>query len=243
MRTRTLLMKDHKPTFHPTEDNGKIGAMLGISYLPGSDYMYLNSGLLTSDCKGTCGSVDCSGCIGSCYAVSTVKRFEHANANRMENTMQLRSDIDQHFADIRSRAIEKGHKVIRYTESGEIENYRQFEKVVDLAESLPDRSVYLYTKNYAVLRQYFERHELPSNMVVLISIWDQHGVSEYEEFKHHDNVKAFVVNNDTYKVDAMCPAYREVNGKVKRINDDRVKCVNCKLCFSSKAKVIGCLEH
>ena len=243
--TRTILMKDCKAQFHPTFSNSKLGGkeihMMGISYLPGLDYLLFKNGEKVTDCKGTC--TNCADCINACYAVNSCKRFPNVTKNRVENTLQLRENIEQHFADIYWTIKDNNINVVRYTESGEIENINQFVHLYWLAMDLPTVKFYLYTKNYNVLREFFNNHVLPHNMVVLISVWGKNGVAAWNEFKKYSNVKCFAVNSDL-KVACYCPAYRkDENGKVYRVTDDRAKCGNCKLCFDSTAKIIGCYEH
>lgn len=248
---QTVHMRDCKAQFHATMSNDKLGGekqkIMAVGYVPSNDLLYLNNGTLVSDCIGTCGKVDCSGCAkrGVCYAIDSYCQYPAVTVNRVENTMQLRDDIDKHFDDIYETAIAYGVDVIRYTESGEIETAKQFDKVIELSDKLPDVEIYLYTKNYDVLYKFFENRELPKNVTVLISIWGNTGVDAWLTLKHHKGVKAFVVNNDEIKVDAMCPAYRkDENGKVKRVKSDAVKCGNCKLCTRARdVKIIGCLEH
>lgn len=245
---KTTLMTDCKPCFHPSYANGKLGGkssgLMAIGYHPGKGQLTFNNGQLVSDCFGTCGAVDCKNCMKSCYAVKGSKRFLDSRKNRIENTMQLRTDINGHFKDIYNRILSDDIKVVRYTDSGEIESYLQFTKLVNLAFSLPFVRFYLYTKNYSVLREFFgENKELPKNMVVLISIWGNIGETEYKEFKDHRNIRAFAVNSNI-KATAQCPAYTMTeNGKIK-LNKD-VTCIKCGLCFGdyTATKVIKCLEH
>lgn len=244
---KTVLMRNCTAQFHPTFNNSKLGGkklnLLAISYVPGSAFTFLKSGKKVSDCKGTCGMVDCKNCERSCYAIRSYRQYNAVTVNRVENTMQLRSDINQHFSDIHNAIKSNNINVVRYTESGEIESFDQFMHLYRLAKDLPHVKFYLYTKNYVVLREFFNDHVLPDNMVVLVSIWGDHGVAAWEEFKKYKNVKCFAVNSDI-DTPYTCPAYRkDKNGKTYRVKTDAVKCGNCKLCFDSKAKVIKCLEH
>ena len=248
----TVYMSACKPQFHGTFSNDKLGGksqkIMAVSYVPGKDLVYFGDGRPVSDCKGTCSSVDCSQCgkRNVCYAIDSYVQYPAVTVNRVENTMQLREDIDKHFEDIKQAIIKNKIEILRYTESGEIENYQHFLKLVGLANDMPNVLVYAYTKNYEVLREYFNKgNELPKNLVMLISVWGDQGVREYEEFKPHENIKCFAVKSDI-KVDAMCPAYRkDENGKVKRVHSDAVKCGNCGLCTGKhpSVKVIGCVEH
>lgn len=245
---KTTLVNNIVPMFWPSYGNEKTGGkdvgMMAIGYYPTDDYIHYSDGSLVADIKGTCGCVNCDGCKGPCYAVSMIKRFTTAREHRIANTLQLRQDINQHFEDIRTRILEDKIKIIRYTDSGEIETYLQFVKLVNLALGLPSVKFYLYTKNYTVLREFFsEGKEIPNNMTVLISIWEDLGEKEYMEFRHHRNIKAFAIHPSTVKTNVMCPAYikDEKTGRIK-LNKE-MTCAKCKLCFDSKAAVIGCLEH
>ena len=251
MSKETVFMKDCIPQFHPTLSNDKLGGkkfnIMGISYVPGNTFFYLKDGTLVSDCPGTCNNVDCSGCgkRGICYAIDSYCQYPAVTLNRVENTIQLRLNPEKHFQDIKQSIIDNKINTVRYTESGEIIDYAHFERIINLCNDLKSVNFYLYTKNYKVLYTYFSKYDdLPENLVILISIWKETGVKEYNDFKDHKNIKAFVVNNPDIKVQAMCPAYKEINGKVVRIKTDNVKCGNCGLCTAkSNCKVIGCIEH
>ena len=256
MGRQTIYTEDCTPRFHGSYDVEKLGGkkekILAVGYVPGAGLHYLKDGTLITDCPGTCGYVDCSQC-GSrdiCYAMRDFFQYVDYSRNCIENTLQIREDMAKHFADLRAEIVANDIDVLRYTQSGEIESCEQFLQVVSIAEDL-GTDVYLYTKNYDVLYRFFDvdGRELPETMTVLISIWGKQGVAEYEHFKHHAGIKAFVVNNDEIKADAQCPAYREQTDekgrtRVRLVKEDWAKCGNCKLCTRSRScKVIRCLEH
>lgn len=248
----TVYMNDCIPQFHPTLDNSKLGGLeckiMAVGYVPGVGVDHFKDGRLITDCTGTCGAVDCSGCArhGVCYAIDSHTRFTHKTINNVENTLQLRSNMGAHFDDIYRAAIDNDVDTIRYTESGEIENYEQFEHVIALAKRVPGKELYLYTKNYGVLDTFFGAgYELPDNVTVLVSIWENTGVDAYERYKHHAGIKAFVVDNDNIKADAQCPAYvTDSDGAVVMNKAPAARCGNCRLCTRARAaKVIRCLNH
>lgn len=239
MRMKTIYAADITPCFIPSHDNGKLGDILGISYLPMDGLDYLKSGLLLTDVPGTC--KNCEECSRKCYARSSNKRFEKVTIRNVSNTLQLRNDIDQHFTDIENYIVTHNVKIVRYTESGEIESLKQFEKLVNLAQKLHNVLFYLYTKNYDVLRDFFATSVLPNNMTVLVSVWGKVGVNEWNEFKQYHNVKCFAVNSDL-QPRVFCPAYTKGKNGKARLNPE-MTCKKCGLCYRSKASVIGCLEH
>lgn len=248
----TVYMADCKPCFHGTFDNSKLGGreskIMAVGYVPGAGIDHFKDGRMITDCTGTCGAVDCSQCgkHGVCYAINSHTQYIAKTINNVENTMQLRADMTGHFEAIYQAAIDTGVDTIRYTESGEIESYEQFICALDTARRLPDKDLYLYTKNYAVLDTFFDAgNELPDNVTVLISIWENTGVDAWERLKHHAGIKAFVVDNDTVKADARCPAYiMNDTGTVVLNKAPAARCGNCKLCTRARAaKVIRCLNH
>lgn len=244
MARKTLYSKDFKACFHPSFSNSKTGGkkekMMSIGYLSGGKLLYFKNGVLITDIIGTCQCVDCSKCSRKCYAIRTIRQYEKACINRLENTLQLRNDMKAHFEAIGKAIQDNKIEIVRYTESGELETYDQMLELYRLAIRFPNVHFYLYTKNYYVLRCFFDFRTLPDNMVVLISVWEDVGVNEWEEFKGYKNVKCFAVNSKL-QPKVFCPAYKLVNGKAKL--DKKVTCAKCGLCFNSKAKIIGCYEH
>jgi len=241
---KTLFAKDCKPCLHITDSNSKLGKMASIGYVPGCGLIILKStGEIVTDIPGSCGCVDCAGCSCKCYAIRSFRQYDGKTRACCENTLQLREDPEKHFSDI-AEYIEKKHiKVLRYLESGELETYRQFTLLVRLAKTHPETTFYTYTKNYFVLNYFFftKGQELPKNLVILLSVWGETGREEWERFSRFGNVKCFAVNTDM-KTDAICPAYTKDKSGKTRLNK-AMTCAKCGLCFRSKAKVIGCLEH
>lgn len=241
---KTIYMTDCKPCLHITDSNSKLGNMASLGYVPGAGLITLKStGNVVSDCPGTCHCVDCTGCMGACYAIRSYRQYDGKTRACIENTLQLREDPKKHFADIADYIEKKNIKVFRYLESGEIENFNQFISFVQLAKKHPKTAFYTYTKNYEVLEIFFIKWgcALPKNLVILLSVWGETGRAQWERFSRFDNVKCFAVNADL-KADAMCPAYT-LDNKGKAHLNKAMTCTKCGLCFKSKAKVIGCLEH
>lgn len=230
--------------FYPTKSE-KLGAsIISVAYLPSNELLYNKSeNKFLTDIVGTCGKY-CAGCKHSCYACKTVNYRKGAVLSHwISNTLQLRNDIDKHFKQIEANILLSGCKALRYNFSGELESMDQFLHVVKLARKCKDIKIYLYTKNYDILFKYFENgKKLPNNLFVLVSVWSTFGESEYMKLKDHKNILAFVVNNDNIHNDAICPAYKNVNGRIIKTG---VNCSSCGLCYgkSKNVKVIKCFEH
>lgn len=226
--------------------NSKLGRnIMAVGYLPTNELLYIKSkNAYATDIIGTCNCVNCDYCKNPCYArKSAIYHHNTVIPALTGNTLQLRNNIKKHFKHIESAFILSGCNVLRYTESGEIESSEQFIELVKLAKRLKNNTVYVYTKNYEVLREYFSNNKnLPKNLFVILSVWGAVGEVEYNEFKDRKNILCFVVNNDNITPNAICPAYKNVNGKIVKTG---VNCSSCGLCYgkSKKVKVIKCFEH
>ena len=237
---KTVYESECTPRLHVSKTNSKLGRkMVSIGYVPGTGYRHLKNGTLVTDVIGTCPG-NCKECEKNCYACRSHDQYPAKTVSNVENTMQVRDHLHTHFLAIDAYLKEHDVKILRYTESGEIESYNQFMALVWLAQHNAGTSIYFYTKRYDLLRRYLGYQAMPKNLVALVSIWGSLGREEWSEFKQYDNIKCFAVHAEDMHPDAMCPAYKLVNGKVVRTG---ITCDKCKLCFDSKAKMIGCYEH
>lgn len=240
---KTVYEKDCKARLHITKSNSKLGNMASLGYIPSNDTITLKSGILVSDCKGTCGKVNCSECKKNCYAIRSYRQYNGKTVACIENTIQMRETPLTHFDEISNYIKENNVTVFRYLESGEIESYRQFEYFVDMVKNNPETLFYMYTKNYDVLFTFFfvNMKRLPQNLIILLSVWGETGKTEFSKFERFQGIKCFAVNSNL-PVDCFCPAYsKDENGKAKL--NKNMTCEKCGLCFRSTAKIIGCFEH
>ena len=88
---------------------------------------------------------------------------------------------------------------------------------------------------------------IPVNMTILISVWHECGLKEYQRLSRYENIKAFVYDDGGFdysgnglNIQTWCKAYDE-NGKL----DKNITCQKCKKCFNHNAncKCIGCKAH
>lgn len=205
--------------------------------------------------SGTCGE-HCKGCKGSCYVKKSYDRYTQKGTGRCSvklghaiRTILLRYYPEKVFSDLDSQ-IKKARnpiQIVRWNQSGEIENEIQFGILCRLAENNPDVKFFVYTKNYGVVVPALLAGKVPENLTVLISIWHMYGVAEYKKVAHLDNVKAFVYDDRTFKyeivgihIDTYCKAYDE-----KGHMDHNITCDICTKCFNRYKghKVIGCYAH
>lgn len=222
--------------------NSKMGAIACWSTLMG-DFVYKNLKGVLHDITGTCHN--CEACKTSCYVRHSYNVHPAAIVNHAKNTWGMRNDRSKVAADIAKQLSRGNISIVRINASGEIENEDQFALWCTLAYSFKDVKFYIYTKNYPVAEHFLLNGLVPKNFVVVYSVWGKYGVAEYERVKHLPNVKAFVFDDGNMYLNTKvhCPAYVEkfkTSDKYKRTD---IHCIDCKLCFNSKVKVIACHDH
>ncbi len=222
--------------------NTKVGAIWTFSTLMGDNEYNTCYGKIF----GTCGS-HCQGCKNSCYVTKSY-RYPSVIEGQARNTLAVRFFLDKAVEQLSGyvRRARKKPVACRFHQSGEIETLQQLLAYSQIAKENPEQTFYIYSKNYSVVVPALLAGFVPGNLVVLISVWHENGIKEYNRVKHLDNVKAFVYmdgydySKHGLTVNTMCNAY-DVNGKL----DHDITCDKCKKCFNKLAscKVIGCFDH
>ena len=224
--------------------NIKVGNIATWATLKGADEIYIDR--LGCGVTGTCGK-HCQGCTKNCY-VNKSYRYSSVKYGHAIRTIAIREHLDELYTVIDSQ-IKKARKpftVVRWNESGEHENAEQFAMLCKLAINNPNVIFYCYSKAYEIIIPALLAGNVPENLVILISIWHESGVTEFKQVAHLANVKAFVyMDGFDYskygiEIQTTCQAYDE-HGK---LNHD-ITCDKCKKCFvkSEKLKIIGCNDH
>lgn len=237
------IVKSYKmPVARLTGGNIKLGNMATFNKLYGNDEFMTEYGKIA----GSCGD-HCRGCKAACY-VRKSYRYPSVIKGHARNTAAMRLDMKKAFSDIDAQLSRKRtpYNVVRIHQSGEIESTDELINWVKIAARHPETRFYIYTKNFQALRGLIESGEtITSNFTLLISIWHEIGIDEYNQYKNHDFIKAFVYDDHNFNyaaaglnIQAYCPAYDE-NGKM---NHEKT-CEKCGLCIHSNAKIIGCHDH
>lgn len=223
------------------DGNIKLGdSMATWSTLMGSKNVRIPE--LGFDVKGTCGN--CEGCEKDCY-VKKSYRYPSVKYSHARNTIGLREAVDKVFTDLDRQLTraKKKIKIVRLNQSGELESEDQFGRWCKLAASHPETKFYIYTKMYDYVIPGLISGKVPSNFVVLFSVWHEVGKAEYEMVKHLKNVKAFIYDDGAelaVKPTVYCAAYDE-HGK---LNHDET-CQKCGKCYVPVEtwKEVGCKAH
>jgi hypothetical protein len=222
--------------------NIKLGKLMGtFSKLFGNDTFDTKYGKVS----GTCGH-HCEGCKGKCY-VRKSYRYGSVINGHARNTLAFRNNLDEAFYQINLQLSRKRKpfQFIRINQSGELESTTELVWWIVTARKNPNTAFYLYTKNFEAVREVANSNiKVPDNFTVLISVWHEYGITEYNEFKHLPWIKCFVYCDGFdyeahgLQIETMCKAYDE-KGKM---NHD-ITCDKCKKCIKSQFKIIGCNEH
>lgn len=228
--------------------NGNIklgGAIWSFSTLMGNEPIYIEK--LDADIVGTCGE-HCTFCKKKCY-VRKSYRHKSVKLGHALNTIAIRENPEQAGIDLNLQ-IERAKNIplaCRFDQSGEIESLDELYMFIYVASENPDIPFYVYTKAYDFIIPALLAGIVPENLTVLISIWHECGIREYNRVKHLPNVKAFVYDDRKFDYSAAgldiqtyCHAYDE-NGKL----DHEITCGRCQKCFNrcKSCKVIGCFDH
>lgn len=216
--------------------NIKMGKILSWSTLM-SDYKIKKLTGVLKGISGTCGN--CSGCVKDCY-VRASYRFPGVIHSHAINTYGLRHQLEKVENDLYEQLCHTSIETVRINQSGELENDEQFAMWCRLASKFPDKKFYIYTKMFGIAVPALKAGNVPSNFTVLLSVWHHCGVEEFESVKNMPNVKAFMYDDGETELATKiyCKAYDE-----KGHLDHEHTCESCRLCYDSKAKVIGCHAH
>lgn len=226
--------------------NIKLGCMGSFSKLYGDASYTINN----MTCTGTCGH-HCNGCKNACY-VKASYRYPSVILRHMINTLAMRESVENSLATLDAQLTRKRtpFKTVRINQSGELESLEEFLMWIELANRHNETTFYVYTKAIDLIGDYILENGLPTNLVVLVSIWGEYGMADYNRLCHIGNIKAFVCVTANYTaqwydehglaIQTYCKAYDE-QGHL----DHNITCDKCQKCFNhlSSCKVIGCFEH
>lgn len=235
-------------TFHSKwnkKGNIKLGSIWSYSTLMGDDEIMIDK-LGVAVC-GTCGG-HCAACKNSCY-VKKSYRYSSVKLGHARNTLALMQDPARVGAELSGYITRAKNKpaACRLDQSGEITGDEHFNAFCSLAADHPKIPFFCYTKNYAVVIPALLAGLVPENLTILISVWHEYGIREYNRVKHLDNVKAFVYDDGAFDyaaagldITTWCKAYDD-KGKL----DHEITCQRCRKCYNRAAvsKVIGCKAH
>lgn len=191
--------------------------------------------------KSTCPYAT-NGCRGKCYACKN-ERYDNVRESRRRNFHASTSDtFDSEMIDALSRVIFAQNNInkriiVRIHESGDFYNKEYALKWVRIAEAFKNvrRVVFLaYTKSVV----FFEGVDVPKNLVIRASLWDDTSDVQKERMKVYP-VYTAVNRFDGTTTRSATRAIREGLTFQCRCSD----CANCGACWNRKIKTIACEIH
>lgn len=226
--------------------NIKLGDSMGtFSKLMGNDDFYIPK--LNMAVCGSCGH-HCVGCKKDRY-VKKSYRYDSVKYGHALRSIAVSNALDE-LTETLSKQLarkKKPFRFVRINQSGELETLNEFLMWARLAKEQPETDFYLYTKALEIVIPYLKEHgsEIPKNLTILVSIWHEYGIDEFNAVKHLPNVKAFVyLDGFDYEshgivIQTKCNAY--VGTKLNK----EITCEKCQKCMDrlSCHKIIGCDAH
>ena len=211
---------------HIQNGNRKTGkGIYLVNLLPGSKPLQKKDGTLLTNVAGTCVGCCENVCEKDCYAIKyTILHHNTCIPTYLDNTILAKNDIDTFFKELQLFIDRNMIAAIRFHASGEIPNFIYLKKMAEIAKKNPDIIFYTYTKRYNLLEMCIKEMDLPKNLVILVSIWNNNysNPNEFPEFILDDGT-------DPSLEDIIhCPAV-DKNG-----HDTGESCAHCKLCLKAK---------
>lgn len=262
-----------KAKIHLSKGNSKIGkGIWSWSTLPGNSehLLTLSSGktaALLTDIAGTC-SKHCESCFGhGCYAVNSAKLHHNVVIKAWaENTVLLRNGSAFHMIDTfiskkNAKYKKSGDakdlvvKVFRINVSGEIESAEEFGNWNLLAESHPEVTFSVYTKNFESLSEFVKKaKEVAPNFVINISQWHHcadeflaahpglFNIFEYDDSNRKDNDLSA---EDIARLDSTihCPAVTKSGKHAKTSSGEDITCDHCLRCYRKNSGHTAVYSH
>lgn len=160
-------------------------------------------------------------CKKYCYAKKAERVYPQVLPSRQRN---LRSTFKSSFVSNMVNLLEhRRSKLVRIHESGDFYNQHYFDKWVDIASQLKDKTFLAYTQNYSL-----DISNLPDNFTLYWSVWDDSvGIPDQGSFAYVIDNNHGIINNKYAQNYHLCE-----KGK-----GSDLKCHQCMYCFEGKGNV------
>ena len=211
MSTKVFINKNEYITI--TEHQGKMTAIPSIS----------TSKKLNANCQKMSNSNNCDCICKYCYADHTIAMYPRLEASLANNTAILTRELT--FTEIREIAKQfLNTAIVRFESFGDLNNEMQLLNYVRIARAAKHTKFALFTKQYGIVKSYFESGKrFPDNVTLILSSpYIDHTLNEsfVLAFKqYHRRVITFTVTRDSTNSEINCGARR---------------CVECRNCYDAR---------
>ena len=194
---------------------GKPSKMPGLSY--GISAKLCKVGAALAKIKGsTC---------ENCYALKANYAYPSVQAAHEKRRAGIE---DPQWANAMIYLIEKsGETYFRWHDSGDLQHFQHLLNIVKIAESLPNVSFWLPTREKGLVNQYIRSFGgFPANLVVRVSA----AMIDTAAPKGYKNTST--VHNTADPIGFACPASKQGN-----------KCLDCRACWNRDIENVSYLQH
>lgn len=156
-----------------------------------------------------------------CYVVKAL-RYKNNQKAFIENAEILtKNKIPLEFLPIINAAY------FRFEAFGELINETQLINYINICKKNKNTSFALWTKNYKMILDFFNKHKAPNNLTILLSSLFINNPLNIENFKHLKikNLKVFSVYDKEY-----------IQNNNIKINCGSKKCITCLKCYKKNDK-------
>lgn len=221
----TMTLKSLKEVFYVSDRNKKLQSDEHVLFLIWNIPAIVTCPYRTAHCEA------------ACYAVKAEKQYPDVIPCRTRNFEFSRTEYFVpamiRFITLKLKGLKKGRKIFfRIHESGDFYNVFYAAKWVEIAKhfSNDDRIVFLaYTKSIVM----FDKMDVPTNMIIRSSLWDDTKAELVEYTNAHD-------------MPIYTAADADVVAQMVKAGWFKCECENCatcRACYSSLIKKIVCVIH
>ena len=108
-------------------------------------------------------------CAKKCYAAKLCRLRPTVRNAYQKNLDILKNDMDSYFLQVKAAAMVS--KYFRFHVSGDIPDMNYLDRMVKLAQELPDTTFLAFTKQYNFINNFLQYASIPENLKIIFSAW------------------------------------------------------------------------
>lgn len=122
-------------------------------------------------------------CFKDCYAWKSYHQYPEVRHHWEHNYRHVKRNPRGFFEAIEQNLRRKKNwTFFRWHVGGDILNHDYFERMVVVAQHLPDKKFLVFTKQYGIINDYANENEIPPNLAVIFSSWPKRPLENPHHF-------------------------------------------------------------
>ena len=117
----------------------------------------------------TCSASACKHCAKKCYARRMIAMRKTVREAYERNLYLFQNEPEKFWREVNGALAMTTH--FRFGVSGDIANTDYFSHMVELAEKNTHCQILCFTKQFEIVNEYLNTHNLPSNLHIIFSAW------------------------------------------------------------------------